>query len=201
VALVLAFTLSETILPSRRVAQERSYCVEEPRPSPLMVTYLSRRDALARFLTARVGSREEAEDLLQELFLKVDRTPPVADLRDPAAYLFRMAANLARDRRREQHRARVREADWVDTQNIVLGSQAIDDTPSAEAAHGAKQRVAAIRKAIERLSPQCRRVFLLHKFEGLSHEDVARRVGITRSTVEKHMHTALKYLIEQLGHD
>jgi len=166
-----------------------------------MVTYLSRRDALGRFLTARVGSREEAEDLLQELFVKVDRTAPVADLRDPAAYLFRMAANLARDRRREQHRARIREADWVDTQNVVLGSQAIDDTPSAEAAHGAKQRVAAIQRALEQLSPQCRRVFLLHKFEGLSHQDVARRVGISRSTVEKHMRTALKYLIEQLGHD
>jgi RNA polymerase sigma-70 factor (ECF subfamily) len=164
-----------------------------------MVTYLSRRDSLARFLAARVGNKEEAEDLLQELFLKIGRTPPVSDLRDPPAYLFRMAMNLARDHRREQHRARAREADWVDTRNVVLGSQAVDDTPSAEAAHGAKQRVAAIRKTLEQLSPQCRRTFLLHKFDGLSHEDVAQRVGITRSTVEKHMRTAMKHLLETLG--
>ena len=70
-----------------------------------------------------------------------------------------------------------------------------------ESAYAAKQRVAAIRNALEELSPQCRRVFVMHKFEDLSHEEVARRVGISRSTVEKHMHTALKHLIARLGRD
>jgi RNA polymerase sigma-70 factor (ECF subfamily) len=59
----------------------------------------------------------------------------------------------------------------------------------------------AVRRALDELSPQCRRIFVLHKFDGLSHKEIAERVNISRSTVEKHMHTALKHLIERLGRD
>jgi RNA polymerase sigma factor (sigma-70 family) len=171
------------------------------RPSELLSIYFSKREAIGRFLAARLGNRDEAEDILQELFVKVAQLEPPESVQNPAAYIFRMAMNLARDHRRERQRAHIREADWVDTQTTLAGSTAIADTPSAEAAYGAKQRLAAIRVALDELSPQCRRVFLLHKFEGLSHEEVARRAGISRSTVEKHMHTALRHVIERLGRD
>jgi RNA polymerase sigma factor (sigma-70 family) len=175
--------------------------VNGQQPSQLLELYFSRRDAIARFLAARLGNRQEAEDVLQELFLKLDRNVASEEVRDPAAYLFRMAANLARDHRRERQRAHTREADWADVQSMVAGSDIVEDAPSAEAAYGAKQRLAAIRAALDELSPQCRRVFTLHKFDGLSHEEVAKQAGISRSTVEKHMHTALKHLIERLGRD
>jgi RNA polymerase sigma-70 factor (ECF subfamily) len=170
-------------------------------PSPLVAAYFSNRQAIQRFLAARVGDRQEAEDLVQELFLKLEGVVPPPDLRDPVSYLFRMALNLARDKRRERQRAQAREGDWADTRTMTSGTEAIDDSSSAEAAYGAKQRIAAIRAALDELSPQCRRVFVLHKFEDLSHEEVARRAGISRSTVEKHMHTALKHLIARLGRD
>jgi RNA polymerase sigma factor (sigma-70 family) len=170
-------------------------------PCDLLAVYLSRRDAIGRFLSARLASKEEAEDVLQELFLRLSRTAPPDDVRDPAAYLFRMAMNMARDYRRERQRAHTREADWADSRNTLAGAELLEDAPSAETAFAAKQRLAAIRKALDELSPQCRRVFLLHKFEGLSHEEVASRAGISRSTVEKHMNTALKHLISRLGRD
>lgn len=166
-----------------------------------MAIYLSRRNEIERFLTSRLGSRDEAEDVLQELFLKLSRTDPSQKVQNPAAYLFRMALNLARDHRRERSRARARDSDWVAARYVMAGTEPVADIPSAESGYHAKQRLAAIREAIDELSPQCRRVFLLHKFEGLSHEDVARQVGISRSTVEKHMNTALKYLIRRLGRD
>ena len=72
---------------------------------------------------------------------------------------------------------------------------------SAEAALHAKQRLQAIVSVLDELSPQCRNVFVLHKFEGLTHPEIAARVGISRSTVEKHMTTALKHLVRQLGRD
>jgi RNA polymerase sigma-70 factor (ECF subfamily) len=53
--------------------------------------------------------------------------------------------------------------------------------------------------ALDELSPQCRRVFVMHKLEGLSHPEISARVGISRSTVEKHMGSALKHLIKRLG--
>jgi RNA polymerase sigma factor (sigma-70 family) len=170
------------------------------RQTELIAAYLSRREAIRRFLVARLGNAEEADDLLQELFLKAELAQP-GEVREPAAYLFRMAQNLARDHRRERQRARKREADWADSETVTMGTDTVADAPSAEAALAAKQRIAAIRGALAELSPQCRRVFMLHKFDGVSHRDIARIAGISRSTVEKHMHTALKHLVERLGRD
>lgn len=164
--------------------------------SDLLSVYFSKRDSIERFLVARLGSRDEAEDVLQELYLKLNRLELQGEVRDPVAYLFRSALNLARDRRRERQRARTREADWVE--HSAPGRV---EAPQVEAALAARQRLQAIRGALDELSPQCRRVFLLHKFEGLSHEEVARQAGISRSTVEKHMHTALRHLIARLGRD
>ena len=166
----------------------------------LIATYFSRREAIRRFLVARLGSTEEADDLLQDLYLRLEHAMP-SEVRDPAAYLFRMAQNLVRDHRRERQRTKKREADWADAQTITSGSEAVADVPSAEAAIAAKQRIATIRSALLDLSPQCRRVFTLHKFDGVSHQDIAEAVGISRSTVEKHMNTALKHLIGRLGRD
>ncbi|HTQ15489.1 MAG TPA: sigma-70 family RNA polymerase sigma factor [Rhizomicrobium sp.] len=166
-----------------------------------MALYLSRRDALGRFLRARLGDSEEAEDVLQELYLRVSRTAPSEDRRNAAAYLYKMALNLARDRRRARNRAGARDTGWVQARYEVAGVEPVLDQPNAEAALDARQRLEAVRRALEELSPQCRRVFEMHKFEGLSHQEVAVRAGITRSTVEKHMNTALKHLIRRLGRD
>lgn len=170
-------------------------------PPQLVAAYFANKEAIGRFLTGRLGNRQEAEDLVQELYIKLTSVQPPEDLRDPLAYLYRMAMNLARDYRRERERARTRESEWADTWATRIGAEAIADTPSAETSYAAKQRIAAIRVALDELSPQCRRAFVLHKFEGLSHEEVAQRTGITRSTVEKHMRTALKHLIARLGRD
>jgi len=86
-------------------------------------------------------------------------------------------------------------------QHSMEGSEALDDSPSAERSMDAKQRVNAVHRALAELSPQCRRIFTLHKLEGLSHQQVAARANISRSTVEKHMSTALKHLINRLGRD
>jgi RNA polymerase sigma-70 factor (ECF subfamily) len=163
--------------------------------------YRSRQAALGRFLAARLGSQEDAQDVLQELYLHIDRAEPAVEIRDPVAYLFRTAANLARDYVRTRRRTAARELAWATLQHNVDGFEAMDDSPSAERGLDAKQRIDAVHRALAELSPQCRRIFTLHKFEGLSHQQVATRANISRSTVEKHMRTALKHLINRLGRD
>src|SRR5271165_2852399 len=97
-----------------------------------MTAYLANKQAIARFLSARLGNRQEAEDLVQELYIKLSGIQAPEDLRDPVAYLYRMAMNLARDHRRERQRARLREAQWVDSGATIVGTEAVADTPSAE---------------------------------------------------------------------
>ncbi|NWM55037.1 RNA polymerase sigma factor, partial [Escherichia coli] len=81
------------------------------------------RGELLRFLVARTGNPAEAEDLLQELWLRIrDATPgPVANGR---AYLYRAAQNLVLDRLREARRREARDKDWSDTQaETVVGDR------------------------------------------------------------------------------
>jgi RNA polymerase sigma factor (sigma-70 family) len=166
--------------------------------SILLGTYLAQRDALKRFLTARLGAEAEAEDLVQELYFRLDRAEIVAEVENPVAYLYKMAFNLACDHRRERQRSHARDGQWVEARRIMVGTEPIADQPPADAAYEAKQDLARIVAALEDLSPQCRRVFMMHKFEGLSHSEIAVRTGISRSTVEKHMGTSIKHLLKRL---
>ena len=81
----------------------------------------------------------------------------------------------------------------------MVGNEPIANQAPADTAYEAKEDLGRIISALDELSPQCRRVFLLHKFEGLSHSEIATRVGVSRSTVEKHMATGIKHLLKRIG--
>lgn len=168
-------------------------------PQTLLQAYLDNRPGLTRLLRVRLGSDEEAEDVLQELYLHLRRPIDASRIDNLLAYLSRMALNLARDHRRGRDRARRRDVDWAETSQTTLGADAIVDLPDAEAVYEARERLARLAAAIAALPPQCRRVFTLHKLHGLSHAEVATRLNISRSAVEKHMSAALKHLARQEG--
>jgi RNA polymerase sigma-70 factor (ECF subfamily) len=179
----------------------RGYAILPDQPPTLLQAYLDNRPGLTRLLRARLGSDEEAEDVLQELYLHLRRPIDAQRIDNFAAYLYRMALNLARDHRRGRDRARRRDADWADASQTTLGPDAIVDLPDAEAVYGARQRLARLAAAIAALPPQCRRVFTLHKLQGLSHAEIATKLHISRSAVEKHMGVALKHLARQEAAD
>ncbi|MGE3142706.1 MAG: sigma-70 family RNA polymerase sigma factor [Hyphomonadaceae bacterium] len=166
--------------------------------SALMRLYLEKRPDLVRFFAARAGARGEAEDLVQELYFKV-RHAPAGEISNETAYLYRLGLNLMLDRRRAAMRSRRREHDYrAATAHLAADGEEMSDAPSAEAAADARQRLDRLTRAVETLPPQCRRAFLLHKIEGLSHVEVAQRMGVSRSAVEKHMINALRRLAEAL---
>ena len=150
---------------------------------------------LLRFLTARTGDAGEAEELLQELWIKAQQSPggPVTHGR---AYLYRMAQNMIVDRLRERQRRSRRERVWADdaTGYAPLGIEPADARPNAEEAMIDGEELARLAVAISTLPEGARRAFELHKVEGLSHTEVAVRLGISKSGVEKHMAVAMKYL-------
>ncbi len=174
---------------------------QDPIKALLLETYIAQRDVLKRFLKARTGSGDLAEDIVQEMFFRLDRAAPDQDVQNPLSYLYKMALNLAHDHRRERARAQNRDAQWMESRLVFMADTPISDTPSAEAAYDAKQRLGIILSALQDLSPQCRRIFILHKFEYLSHAEIAAQTGIARSTVEKHMGTALRHLVKRLGRE
>lgn len=135
---------------------------------------------------------------MQDLFLKVQRVEGEA-IENPSAYLYRLASNLLVDRARSRRRAAARDADWRRHSHMSLNGADIADTPDAEAAVCARLRLERLTEALSMLPPRTRRVFWLHKFEGLTHAETARRLGISKSAVEKHISQALKRLVASLG--
>lgn len=164
----------------------------------LAALYAAYRPELLRFLITRTGDPAEAEDVLQELWLRVHAAggSPVANGR---AYLYRAAQNLVLDRMRERRRRSTRDRDWsVAEYGAASPGETADPRPGAEQAMEDQQRSARLATAIAALPPAAGRVFRLHKLDGLPHADVARELGITRSGVEKHMATAMTFLRRSL---
>ena len=164
----------------------------------LVSAYLERRADLIRFFALRLRSVSAAEDLVQEIYVRVAAADAAVEIQNPTAYLYRLGSNLMLDRLRGERRTGRRDAAWLDSQSTRLGGHEISAEPSAEAAVAARQRLARLTEALLELGPQTQRVFRMHKFEGLSHPQVAEALGISRSAVEKHMMAALKHLASRL---
>ena len=154
----------------------------------LKAVFLAERAMLFRLLTARLRDPDAAEDVLQDLWLRLEATPsgPVAD---PAAYLFRMANNLAFDRRRSEMRRSSRDNAWHDTQSD--GS----DFPTAEDVLIGRERLAALEAAVAALPERTAAIFRAYRFEGRPRKDIAIDQGISVSAVEKHLHRAYKAIL------
>lgn len=163
--------------------------------SDLELIYGVHRADLRRFLIARVGDAAEADDLLQELWVRA-RNVAAGPIGNGRAYLYKMAQNLVLDRIREQQRRMARERRWNDqeTDFTAPGIDPVDRSQTAEDQIIAREEVQRIKTALETLPEGARRAFELHKLRGLTHGEVAAQLGISKSGVEKHMAVAMKYL-------
>lgn len=166
---------------------------------PLLVEYLRRRDNLVRFLAARAGSMAAAEDLAQELYLRLVARDDDAQVSNAGALLYRMAINLMLDRARGEARSAARDGAWRQLARSDVGGIDISDDPPADEAAASAQRLRQLVAAVGDLAPQMGRAFRLHKLEGLSHAETARAMGLSVKAVEKHVSAALKALTAKLA--
>ncbi|WP_459906493.1 sigma-70 family RNA polymerase sigma factor [Caballeronia sp. HLA56] len=139
--------------------------------------------ALLRFLSHRVKDADTALDIAQESYLRVlSLRESGAPISDPRGLLYQTARNLVIDsfRRAGVRAQHVRPLDDDDDPAAHVSSQ-------PEHACEASQRTTMLIAAIEALPPRCREAFVLHRFDGLGHAEIAERMGITRNMVEKHI--------------
>jgi RNA polymerase sigma factor (sigma-70 family) len=151
-----------------------------------------------RFFAARLNSRAEAEDLVQDLYIRISGMDAVGPVDNPSALLHRIGSNLMLDRLRSQKRAGARDNDWRNISTTVVAGREVTDEPAADEIVAGRQRLQALVEAVQDLPEKTRQAFQLHKLEGHSHVETARRMGISISTVEKHISSALKTLTRRL---
>jgi RNA polymerase sigma-70 factor (ECF subfamily) len=142
-------------------------------------------------LTRRGRAREDAEDLIQEGIVRVyEYQARGGEVREPEAVLvrtvFRLAQNQLRDSRCHLYSKR------------VLEDLAIVD-PRARPEHQAdiQQRLERVMRVLETVPARSREVFLLHRLAGAGHEEIATRLGISVSAVEKHVARAVAALVAE----
>jgi RNA polymerase sigma-70 factor (ECF subfamily) len=147
--------------------------------------YSSHSAALRRFLSRFASSEQEAEDLAQEVFIRVLRLEDLERIRDRArSYMFQTAINLVRDTHRRglaRHR----------THHVPLDDVALESpgfTPDEEAE--AMQRLEAIEMALSTVRDDARRAFYLHAVDGLNYTEIASKMGVTTRTIERWMSAA-----------
>jgi RNA polymerase sigma factor (sigma-70 family) len=162
----------------------------------LLAAFSEHQDSLKRFLTRRLGNVTLAEDLAQETWLRAARIREQSggadDVDNPRAYLFRIAANLALDHQRHVNRG-VEIAAGPDLYDIA------DRRPTPETVALHRSEFARLLRVVEGLTPRCREVFILAKFEEMTYAEVAETLGISRNTVITHMVTALAALEREMG--
>jgi RNA polymerase sigma factor (sigma-70 family) len=166
---------------------------------PLLEIYLERRANLLRFFAARSGSPAAAEDLAQELYVKLATRDPAVTAENPIALIYRIATNVMLDRARGEARTVARDGAWRMATHVSVGGDDVAEEAPADEAVASRQRLRQLVEAVAELPPQMQRAFRLHKLEGRSHADTARVMGISVKSVEKHISAALKALTARLG--
>lgn len=161
----------------------------------LKALFMVHRAELVRFIKARSGDEVEADDLMQELWLKLAKLNP-GPIANGRAYLFQMSNNLVLDHRRSKRRAMSRDRQWsgADGDSGVNPAERADPALTAEEVLCRDQEIAALRKAIAELPPRSQIALRQFRLEGLGQSEIAKQMGISRSGVEKHLAAAMRHL-------
>lgn len=158
--------------------------------SLLLQAYREHESELIRFLAKRLKCVFTAADLAHELYLKLLTGQEAAAIQNGRAYLFRMAANMATD----HIRGETRHGQILAEAGAYLWGRIEGLTPEQHAVTRAE--LAHLERAVATLPERSRQIFHLNRFEGLSQREIAGRLGISLTAVEKHMRRALDCLAE-----
>lgn len=143
------------------------------------------RARLQQLLHRRGRTREDAEDLIQEAFLRLQVYYEQGnEVREPEAFLVRTALRLSMNARRDAHRHL-----YLDepVENLPL----VDTTPAPEEELAADQLLQHMKRTLEGLSAGTRDAFFLHRVDGLSYAQIARLRGLTEKAVERRIARAM----------
>lgn len=151
------------------------------------------RPALLRYFERRGVPADEAEDAAQEVFARLSRREGVAAIERLDAYLFETAANVAIDFHR---RGQVRQRAHHDAYNEAV--HAVEDF-SPERVYSGREELTFLLTGLRELPERTRNVFLLARLENMKQAEIARRLGVSVSGVEKHLARAIAYLSQRLG--
>lgn len=150
------------------------------------------------FASQRAGNA--AEDLVQEAYLRLMQHPNPESIENIRAFLYRTTSNLTVDyHRRQVLEARYQQKSTQDIEIDVKLAKAI--APSPELRLSQQQELDMLRDILQELPEITRNAFLLNRIEGLSHAEVAKRLGISVRNSERYLAIAMRHLLKHRSFD
>ena len=155
--------------------------------SAILDAYLENELALKRYLRRFIHSREAADDLAQEAFVRAFAAESGRVIESPKAFLFKVAKNLALNELARQS------SQSTEPLGDLEGQEVLEDSSQAAADDvvDGRERMRLLARAIAALPPQCAKVFILRKMQGMSQKEIADRLNISVRTVENHVAVGL----------
>lgn len=157
--------------------------------------YLAHRAALVDYAAPIVGGRAQAEDIVQEAWLRFNQSAPASGLRQPVSYLYRIVRNLALDLNR---RLKLESCQPVSHELL----QALpSNQPSPEHATLCQNELYVIQQALNELPDRTRLAFELHRLAELPLQQVANQMNISVGLAHQLVHKALSHCADRISDD
>ena len=142
--------------------------------------------SIRKFVRRFSSNVHDIEDICQETILRALEAEKSREIREPRAFLFGVAKNIVRKKLDKDSKSLI---DFIED---FTPQGYISNGPTIEECIDDRQRMVLFAEAVATLPRQCQRVFVLKKVYGYSHKEIAKKLGISISTIEKHAAAGLK---------
>lgn len=149
------------------------------------------RDRLRRYFLKSLGDDPDVDDLIQQTFLRLAKPGRLIGVESVEAYVFRTASNLILERGRRSGARRA-------NAHVELDPEVVDDQAiSPERILESREDLARAVKILQELPTKTRMIFMLQRFEGFSYVEIAKKMGVTPSAIDKQMARAIAHLAKR----
>lgn len=154
--------------------------------SRVFEVFQARESLLRRFLRRYTSDLNDIEDMTQETIARVLAAEREKEIHEPYAFIFGVAKNVARRELEKKSRS------VIDLIEDLAGQEYLSDEPELGEQLDSQVRFQMFCDAVAALPARCQKVFVLKRVYGYSHKEIARCLGISESTVEKHAAEGLR---------
>ncbi|WP_262693557.1 RNA polymerase sigma factor [Kordiimonas aquimaris] len=149
----------------------------------LLENFLRNEVALKKYLRRFFSKQQDIEDAVQETFLKTFAASTKSEIQNPKSFLFRVAKNTALNELAKKTNTTTEYFEDSQNSHVLIDSEQL----SAEDQLDGRRKLFVFSQAVAQLSPNCRKVLILRKIEGLKVKEIARHLDMSVSGVEKHI--------------
>ena len=158
----------------------------EARRSDISEAFVEQQRPLRAFISRFIRGPQDIDDIAQETFVRAFLAEQKGDIQHPKAYIYRVARNLAFETLSKKS---TQLTSYIEDSCDLSLLQSNEDI---EVSTIVKEKFDRVKVAIAEMPPQCQRVFIMHKVYGFKYKEISQQLGISVSTVEKHIMTGLK---------